>query len=533
VSGLVNPVLRGFRPDPSLLRIGADWWIATSTFEWWPGVALHHGRDLSGWELVGGALDRRSQLELRNLEPSCGVWAPDLSVADGVVHLVYTVVLRVLAPFLDSTAMVVTAADPRGPWSEPTFLLGYGFDHSLFHDDDGSSWLLWTVLDLRPGRPERQRGIYARVYDRRSRSLHGPAHRIFGGTELGSTEGPHLYRRDDWYYLVTAEGGTYYDHAVTVARSRHVLGPYQISPHGPMLTSAPHDRLQRAGHASLAEAADGSWWAAHLVSRPLPPAAEGPALRSPLGRETALQQLSWPRDGWPTLAAGGCSPRDVLPLPAPDTHPVPAESGDLLGPRLLTLREPPEEQWVSSRARPGWVRLRGRASLSARQDVSLLAHRVTELRWSAEVEVEAIPASPWQACGLLAFYDGLGYAWLRLSAGPEGGRELCAQTSGWLWYDEPGEPVTPPDGPLHLGLDVDGAALTMRWSADGSTWQRIGPLYDASRLSDEFRSDGHFTGTVVGVHAVDLMDRTFLSDWRGFAYRPNPPANATPEGRRT
>lgn len=157
MSGLVNPVLRGFRPDPSLLRIGADWWIATSTFEWWPGVALHHGRDLSGWELVGGALDRRSQLELRNLEPSCGVWAPDLSVADGVVHLVYTVVLRVLAPYLDSTAMVVTAADPRGPWSEPTFLLGYGFDHSLFHDPTaaaGCSGPSWTCGPVDPSASE-------------------------------------------------------------------------------------------------------------------------------------------------------------------------------------------------------------------------------------------------------------------------------------------------------------------------------------------------------------------------------------------
>jgi len=436
VTGPQNPVLRRFRPDPSLVRDGEDWWIATSTFEWWPGVALHHSRDLVTWDLVGGALTRPSQLELRGLEPSCGVGAPDLSIVDGLFHLVYTVVRRLLAPYRDAVALLVTATDPRGDWSDPTFLNGYGFDHSLFYDTDGRSWLLWTLQDLRPGRTH-ERAIYAQEFDRAAGVMRGDIHRIFDGTKLGSVEGPHLYRKDGWYYLVTAEGGTGYGHAVTVARSRQVLGPYDVSPHGPMLTSTP-DLLQKAGHGSLAEAADGGWWAAHLCARPLSACMEEPLRRSPLGRETALQQVEWPAGEWPRVPGG---PATALPLPGSGA--LPCATTGLTGPKLLTLREPADEGWVSQAARPGWTRLRGRASLSSRHDVSLLAHRITEHHWSAHVEVDARPQTPWDACGLVAFYDGLAYAWLRLSADAQGRRELRSQTSGWLWYDEPGEPVSP------------------------------------------------------------------------------------------
>jgi len=354
-----NPVLPGFHPDPSILRVGTDYYIATSTFEWYPAVRLHHSTDLVHWRPLGGMLADRRLLDLTGAGDSCGVWAPNLTYADGEFHLLYTDVATFAGGFWDPQNYLVTAPHPTGPWSGPVVLHSRGFDASLFHDDDGSTWMLSMVADWRPGR-DRFAGISIQRYDRGARRLTGPEHLIYKGTAAGLTEAPAIYRKDGWYYLVTAEGGTSWAHQVTVARSRDLLGPYETDPAGPLLTSAGHPELtlQKAGHGSLVSTPAGEWYLAHLAARPYTPLG-----RCVLGRETALQEVYWTGDGWPRIRGG--LPAETVPAPAGYAgEPVAEtefEADDFDGPELgvnwSTLRRPATADWADLTARPSFLRL--------------------------------------------------------------------------------------------------------------------------------------------------------------------------------
>ena len=282
-----NPVLPGFHPDPAMIRVGDDYYLATSTFEWFPGVAVYHSRDLVHWEFAAYPLTRVSQLDLRGVPSSCGVFAPCLSYCDGLFYLVYTVV-KTEPVFQDTDNYLVTAPAIEGPWSEPIYLNSTGFDPSLFHDADGRKWLVNRDCDTRLYQANRG-GILLREYDAAQKRLVGPEYRIYRSEKIIGAEGPHLYRHGGWYYLVLAEGGTDTNHVVTVARSHSLTGPYDCDPETPMLTSRddPWNPLQKAGHGSLVETQDGQWYLAHLVGRPLP--SKGTCI---LGRETAIQKVS-------------------------------------------------------------------------------------------------------------------------------------------------------------------------------------------------------------------------------------------------
>ena len=233
-----NPILPGFNPDPSICRVGDDYYIATSTFEWFPGVQIHHSRDLVNWRLVRRPLERASQLDMRGEPDSCGVWAPCLSYADGKFWLVYTDVKRFDGDFKDAHNYIVTAPSIEGPWSDPIYVNSSGFDPSLFHDDDGRKWFVNMIWNHRnPAGAHLKHpaffGILLQEWDPASGRLIGSAKNIFTGSPLGLVEGPHLFKRGGWYYLTTAEGGTGYDHAVTMARSRVIEGPYELHPNRP------------------------------------------------------------------------------------------------------------------------------------------------------------------------------------------------------------------------------------------------------------------------------------------------------------
>src|SRR3954466_5084771 len=278
--GIENPILKGFNPDPSIVRVGDDYYIATSTFEWFPGVQIHHSRDLVNWRLLSRPLVRPSQLNLLGDGDSCGIWAPCLTYADGLFHLIYTDVKRygrASAPgagggttFRDFHNYLVTSPTIEGPWSDPIFLNSSGFDPSLFHDDDGRKYLLNMLWDHRPG-PIRFAGIMLQEYSVNERKLIGERANIFKGTPLGFTEAPHLYNRNGWYYLLTAEGGTGWGHAVTLARSRTLMGPYELHPEVHILTARnrPDVELQRTGHADLVDTQAGQTYMVYLCGRPL------------------------------------------------------------------------------------------------------------------------------------------------------------------------------------------------------------------------------------------------------------------------
>src|SRR6187401_998643 len=298
-----NPILPGFNPDPSIVRVGDDYYVATSTFEWFPGVEIHHSRDLVHWRLLARPLNRASQLDMRGDPDSCGVWAPCLTHADGLFHLIYTDVKRYGrtttagasgASLRDFHNYLVTSDRIDGEWSDPVHLNSSGFDPSLFHDEDGRKYLLNMLWDHRPGQ-NRFAGIVLQEYSPAERRLVGTRRNVFPGTAIGFTEAPHVYKRDGFYYLITAEGGTGWGHAVTMARSRELRGPYELHPDIYILSSRdrPDAPLQRAGHADLVETQDGQTYMAYLCGRPLPNRGT-----CTLGRETAIQPMVWGADDW-------------------------------------------------------------------------------------------------------------------------------------------------------------------------------------------------------------------------------------------
>ena len=215
VKTIRNSILRGFNPDPSICRVGEDFYIATSTFEWYPGVQISHSKDLVNWLTLPQPLNRPSQLDMRGNPDSCGIWAPALSYADGKFWLIYTDVKRLDGNFKDAHNYLVTAENIEGPWSDPVYLNSSGFDPSLFHDADGRKYLVnvvWNHLATMGNANTRGAsffgGILLQEYSVEEERLVGEITNIFAGSDLGLTEAPHLMQRNGYYYLITAEGGT-------------------------------------------------------------------------------------------------------------------------------------------------------------------------------------------------------------------------------------------------------------------------------------------------------------------------------------
>jgi len=298
-----NPVLAGCYPDPSATRVGDDYYLVTSTFEYFPGLPIFHSTDGENWLQVGHALDRVGQLDLASVPSSGGLFAPTLRHHDGTWYLTCTLVHGTGK----QGNFVLTADDPAGPWSDPHWLDdARGIDPSLFFDDDGRAWFCATRLATAPLWPE-QTEVWLREFDLRTLGLTGDETVLWTGALTGAVwaEGPHLYRRNGWYYLLASEGGTEINHAVSVARSRSITGPYSGHRANPVLT---HRNLGRrypvtgVGHSDLVETADGDWFAVLLASRSYD--TEGsPRGHANLGRETFMVAVEW-EDDWPVFAPG-------------------------------------------------------------------------------------------------------------------------------------------------------------------------------------------------------------------------------------
>lgn len=528
---VTNPVLPGFHPDPSVLRVGTDYYLATSTFQWYPGVAIYHSRDLVHWRLAARPLDRLKLLDMRGNADSGGIWAPCLSHDGERFWLIYTDVKSwgVTEAFKDSHNFLTTAESLDGPWSDPVSLNSSGFDPSLFHDTadsggDGRKWLLNMLWDHRPGR-NAFAGIVLQEYSPAGQRLVGPREVIFTGSDLQVTEGPHVYKKDGWYYLLTAEGGTSWEHAVTLARSRSLHGPYELRPQGPLITAvdAPHLPIQKAGHASLVSTPDGQWIMAHLCGRPLTPHGD-----CPLGRETALQALSWLQDSWPTLAQGGHHPAEHAQLPALPAHPwpeVPARddfSGPQLRPEWLTLRAPPELLGVSLAG--GKLRLRGRESLMSRHSVALVGRRLQSLHACLRTELDFAPEDFQQMAGLCAYYDSRNWVYLRLSHDEAAGRALnVTSCENGVYREHLAQDVGVGErGPVGLEVAYSGETFRFGYSVGGGAFAPIGEPFSAGLLSDEHCGGLSFTGTFLALTCQDLSGRGSTAEFGWAEYTETP-----------
>jgi len=537
-----NPILRGFRPDPAILRHRDDYYIVNSTFEWFPGLEIHHSKDLKHWHLLGHALTRKSQLDLTRTAPSHGIWAPCLTYNEGekLFYLCYTLVNSLTSYLFDLDNYLVTAPDIEGPWSDPIYLNSSGFDPSFLHDTDGRQWVVSLVWDFREGY-EHPGYICLQEYSRAEKALIGERYDIYHSKELGCAEGPHLYRRNGYYYLMTAEGGTGYGHACMLSRSRRIQGPYEPSPYNPLFTSAsrkyngikhldykkpflynPESVLQKCGHGSLVETQTGESYVAHICARPLLP-----ELRCMLGRETALQQVAWTEDEWLKLAAGGHLAQAEVPEPnLPEVRfEQPAVRDDFDNPVLHAgfsfLRQPMDESWASLTARPGYLRLQGRESLCARNKVSLIAQRMRSFHFQAETCVEFEPQNFQQMAGLVCLYDDINHYYLRIYHSDS----LQSRCLGLMSTDNGVRSehldcrvAIPARGRVYLRVVVHEREMTFHYSLDGAEWSAIGPVFDASRLSDEYCVNGQFTGAFVGITAQDCYLRRTYADFDYFEY---------------
>lgn len=527
-----NPVLPGFNPDPSFLRVGEDYYLATSTFEWYPGVQIHHSRDLVNWRLVARPLNRAALLDMRGNPDSCGVWAPCLSYAEGKFWLVYTDVKRLDGAFKDAHNYITTCKTIDGDWSDPWYVNSSGFDPSLFHDDDGRKYFVNMQWNHRGpgtgGNPAHASfdGILLQEWSP-EQGLTGPVSNIWHGTGRGLTEAPHLFKRDGWYYLTTAEGGTGYRHAVSLARSCAITGPYETHPQNHVMTAAnaPDHPIQRTGHGQYVETPDGQHYHSFLMGRPIS-GPDGTGRFCPLGRETGLERVVW-RDGWLYLEAGGLLAREQVPglTEAPPVPPARIDySFDTLPGDFQWLRTPEPERIF--RCEEGALVLTGRESIGSWFEQALVARRQEHLSYIAETRVDFTPDSYQQGAGLTTYYNRHKFHAAVLTDEPGLGRALTLMSCPGDWPDGaltfPAEPVPLAEGPLDLRVEVDHASQQFFWR-QGGDWQPLGPALDASAISDEGGRGEHasFTGAFVGMVAFDITGRGREARFTRFSYAPH------------
>jgi xylan 1,4-beta-xylosidase len=530
-----NPILRGFNPDPSILRVGDDYYIATSTFEWFPGVQIYHSRDLVNWRLLTRPLRRPSQLNMLGDPDSCGVWAPCLTYADGLFWLIYTDVKRYGrtsvggasgASLRDFHNYLVTSPTIDGDWSDPVYLNSSGFDPSLFHDDDGKKYLVNMLWDHRPGK-NRFAGIVLQEYDTKARKLIGTRENIFAGTPLGLTEAPHLYKRDGWYYLITAEGGTAWNHAVTLARSRKLRGPYELHPETYVMSSRmrPDAGLQRTGHADLVETQDGETYMVYLCGRPLRNRG-----RCTLGRETAIQRMVWSNDGWLRTEDGAgvgqlTTPAPKLPRHAFSDAPARGDFDDATLPiDFQWLRSPWPDELFSLTARPGFLRLFGRETIGSLFRQALVARRQQSHCYSAQTVVDFEPQHFQQAAGLVCYYGAAKFHYLHVSHDEKIGKYVAVMSAipDGVVADSFTAPIAIAAGkPVGLRVEVDEERLLFAFRVGDGAWQWLPQHFDASILSDEASAPGqpNFTGAFVGMACQDMSGAALPADFDYFEYR--------------
>lgn len=507
-----NPVLQGFYPDPSITRVGDDYYLVNSTFTWFPGIPVFHSRDLVNWSQIGNAIDRPDQLDFKSLGLSRGVFAPAIEHHAGTFYILNTCVDC-------GDNFLVTAKNPAGPWSDPIWLpdLAGAIDPSLFVDEDGSAWILNNGPPVGEPRYPGHRAIWIQRFDLATNKTFGPRKVLVDGGVDPSTnpiwiEGPHLIRKDGWYYLICAEGGTAEGHSQVVLRSRRPDGPFTPNPANPILTQRdlPRDRpfpITSAGHADLVETPGGEWWATFLAVRPY----RGDLYNT--GRETFLLPVTW-EDGWPRITRPGqgipyLHPRPAL-SPAPVKTPMSgpftireAFDGARLGPEWMMMRNP-RTRWYT--LRDGALRLTPRpVGLGDNGNPTFLARRQQHQEATASTRLRFSPATAGDAAGLVALQsDEYWFAamltgtadrpmvQLKMRAGPDdpaAGRIVAEQAV-----------ALSSGAPIDLRVSVTGEQYRFAYALPDGAWRELGAPLDATLLST--RTAGGFVGAVFGVHAV-------------------------------
>lgn len=515
-----NPILRGFYPDPSVTRVGNDFYLVTSTFSYFPGIPVFHSKDLVNWTQIGNAIDRPDQLDFKQLGLSRGVFAPTIQAKDGLFYILNTCV--------DCGGnFVITAKNPAGPWSDPVWLpaLEGGIDPSLFFDEDGRTW----ILNNGPpeGTPEYQghRAIWIQEFDLKTLKSFGPRTMLVnGGVDFSKKpiwiEGPHIFRKDGWYYLSCAEGGTAEGHSQVILRSKSVTGPFLPNPNNPVLTQRDlpmerDNRITSAGHAQFVTTPDGAWWATFLAVRPYADDFYS------TGRETFLMPVEWV-DGWPVITRAGQAIPIALPRPKLRRTPQPAIptsgafrvrdefDGAKLPPYWMMLRNP-REQWHA--LKDGALELIARKpGLGDNANPSFLGRRQQHMNASAATSVRFTPGRDGDRAGLVALQNDDFWFFFGIKQVAGQPQLVIEQRNG---PNDPAAGITLVTGAPMGFLPKPGASLGLRISVRGNLYAfDVGvPLAETGVLAwtpvTLLRTDslttntaGGFVGSVFGMFAA-------------------------------
>jgi xylan 1,4-beta-xylosidase len=527
-----NPILAGFYPDPSVCRVGDDYYLVNSTFGYFPGIPIFHSRDLVHWEQLGHVIDRPNQLRYDRIGVTRGLFAPSLSYHDGTFYLVCTMV--------DAGGnFLVTAKNPAGPWSDPVWLGFAGIDPSLFFDDDGRAWLVnnGNPPENKPLYPG-HRAIILQEFDLETKKLGGPRSLLVnGGADISQKpewiEGPHLYKRGHWYYLCCAEGGTGDQHSEVIFRSESITGPFVPWEKNPILTQRDLDGTKPGavtctGHADLVIGPDGNWWATFLGCRPF----AGKYWTT--GRETFLLPVTWTDDDWPVILPPGkrvpfiaSSPKLVRVAPDPTSEAPPTESNNSSAPAVTHAASVPltgnftwRDDFSDASLSPLWIMLRtskgkwwaldsaaGQLALTPRADAlsgrdspAFLARRVQHARFEATTALAA-PTTPGVSAGLAIFQNETHYFYLGIRRIADGASIFLERFNG-----KSPELVTHAEisftPNLELRITGEEKNISFAYATTPDHWETLLANVDITPVTVQAAGNGiHFTGAVIGMHA--------------------------------
>ena len=520
---LTNPLLSGFYPDPTVCKKGDDYYMVTSSFEYFPGVPIFHSRDFVHWHQIGHALTRKSQVDLTEINPSRGIFASTIRFHEPSNRFYICTTLVGNAPYKDNINFYIWAEDPKGPWSEPIIVKeAEGIDPSLLFDGEKA----YYVGNMRPFPDQpacEARYIWAQELDLEHGTLIGERSILLKDGafhDAVAPEGPHLYHIGNWYYLIIAEGGTDHNHSATIFRSHNALGPYESNPRNPLIThrNLRHDYpINSTGHADLIQLADGSWWAVLLASRP-----DGGDFRN-LGRETFAVPVIW-EDEWPVFSPQ--TGRVEFSYPAPDLTPhlwsQPSACDHFDGPELplhWNILRTPDHPFYSLTDNPGYLRLSLLPeTLSDIASPSFVGRRQQHMDCDISTKFFFQPATPGESAGMTIFYNNLNYYTLLLTM------EDSNTTSLTLTCCEKGistvlksQPIS--QNPLFLKAEIRHQKIQFLYRSSSESWISLGEPVSGTMLNKE--NGGGFTGTYLGMYASSHRhSTTSYTDFQWFEYLP-------------
>lgn len=487
-----NPVHRGFFPDPSVIRVGDDYYMVNSSFQYFPCIPISHSKDLIHWEIIGHAVTNPDYLDLSEIKDSHGIWAPDIFYYNNEFYIVATMRLNDNpdSEFAARQQILMKSKKPEGPYSKPVWLDANAIDPSLFVDDDGRKYMVIakaaTVYELSDDFTE----------------IIAPPKVVWSGTGERCSEGPHIMKKDGYYYAIVAEGGTGYGHGINVARSTELFGEYEECPYNPVMRQTdPEKLIQRAGHGKLVEDTNGDWWAFYLCGR------RNGGNYTTLGRETAVDPVTWTDDGWFLINSGnGPSEEQTAPnlpvLGEPKTEFFDDFNSGDLNLEWEFVRNPDYANLSIGKEREGHLRIwTDDSSLYELSAKNTLVHRESEFCFTAETKLE-FEAEEGCIAGLTCYYSTATY--IRFNVTKRHGKKLVELVKNRNRGEELVAESEIPEGvPVYLKVVTNGQRREFLFSTDRSEYISVGLVEPCTFLCDEGVPEDRkrHTGTMTGVFA--------------------------------